>query len=556
VSVPFKQPDITGSTAKVSTIMEANGSNLDKVTAMNAAFECPRTLQENMEFRVNLGLKTARSAELQALLKSVCKEDIIFWINAFVYTYDPRKNPSVIPFVLYEFQEKFIKELCWRIDNQKDLLIDKSRDMGVTWCVLLVLTWYWQFAGSGFDFLVGSRKESYIDVMGNMDTLMEKIRFIIKNEPAFLRPQGFDLKTHSNYMRIINPASRATITGEATNNNFSRGGRRRAIFFDEFAFWECDKAAWRSSGDSTNCRVVVSTPQGFNNHFAELRHSGAIDTRTFHWKIHPEKNEGWYQNECARRNYDKIAIAQELDISYEMSDEGILFPWEDLKKGVHHKPNMSRERVIVAADYAGEGDDEAVIYVSNNGNILDRKYMKGGGVQGLSAECVTMINRYSAQVFICDAIGNDLVNAVAALLGKNNDGVKLIAFKSNEMATDKVKFFNKRAECYYNAAKMLKSGNVQMDDDYTLHRQLNATKYETKNGRIIIIPKEEIKKLISSSPDRADAWVLSVEGLKYTHSRDEVEMKDRYRQSRNAFGSGKVISDEDAYGSWGDRLDE
>lgn len=535
------------------SITNFEASNASKVDAMNAVFECPKTFDENVEYRIKLGLKIAEKPDLQNLLKSICAEDIIFWINSFVYTYDPRKNPSIIPFVLYGFQEQFIKDLCWRIDNQKDILIDKSRDMGITWCVLLVITWYWQFAGSGYDFLVGSRKESYIDVMGNMDTLMEKVRFIIKNEPRFLRPDGFDFKAHSNYMRIINPKSNATITGEATNNNFSRGGRRRAIFFDEFAFWECDKAAWRSSSDSSNCRIVVSTPQGFNNQFAELRHSGSIDTRTFHWKLHPEKDEKWYHNECARRNFDKIAIAQELDISYEQSDEGILFGWDELKKAVHNKPSMSSERIVVAADYAGEGDDEAVVYVSNNGNIVERRFLKGAGNSGLSAECVTMINKYNAQVFICDAIGNDLVTTVSMLLGKNVDHVKLIAFKSNEQAVDKIKFFNKRAEAYYNASKMMKSGNAQIDDDYTLMRQLNATKYETKNGRIIIIPKEEIKKLISSSPDRADAWVLSVEGLKYTHSRDEVEQKERFRKSR--FPMGNMVREEEAYGNWGDILD-
>ena len=97
----------------------------------------------------------------------------------------------------------------------------------------------------------------------------------------------------------------------------------------------------------------------------------------------------------------------------------------------------------------------------------------------------------------------------------------------------------------------MKSGNVQIDEDYTLMKQLNATKYMKDNGRIYISSKEEIKKLIGSSPDRADAWVLAVEGLRFTHSMNEVRNAEKYRKVivRDEIQSGEE------YGSWGDILE-
>ena len=510
----------------------------------------PKDYEANVTYRLKLMLKLQKNPKMQMIVNDLCKSDILFWVNTFAATYNPRKTPSTVPFITYEYEDKLILDIADSIKNQKDLLIDKSRDMGVTWCVLLVFTWFWQFHGEGYDFLCGSRKEQYIDGIGNMDTLMEKIRFLIRNQPKWMRPQGFDWKRDSNYMKIVNPESKATITGEATNANFSRSGRRRAIFFDEFAFWETDAEAWRASADSTNCRLVVSTPCGFNNQFAKLRHSGSIEVRSLHWRLHPEKDQAWYENECKRRNNDSVEIAQELDINYEGSEEGVLFEFAQLKSAVHNQPMLSPDRIVVSLDPAGEGEDEAVFYVCNNGQIVERKFIATSTDPQLATESILLINKYKAQVFIADSIGNSVADLVSQLLGKNDRAVKVIKFKSSEKSKDP-SYFNRRDEVYHSASVQMKSGNVQIDDDYALMKQLNSTKYKKDNGRIYILSKEEIKKAIGTSPDRADAWVLAVEGLKFTHSMQEVRQSENYRK---VVRFNEVNSGEE-YGSWGDILE-
>jgi hypothetical protein len=511
----------------------------------------PKDLEANTKRRFALLSGAQKSADLREVQWRMCANDILYWVNLYCLTYNPRKNPSSLPFITYEYEDKLILDLVDCVLNQKDILIEKSRDMGVTWCVLLVFTWFWQFKGEGFDFLVGSRKEQYIDGIGNMDTLLEKVRFLIRNQPKWMRPQGFEPKTHSNYLKIINPVTKATITGEATNANFSRSGRRRAIFFDEFAFWETDQEAWRASADSSNCRIVVSTPYGFNNQFARLRHSGSIDIRTLHWRLHPEKDQAWYDNECKRRNYDSVEIAQELDINYEGSDEGVLFDFASLKSAVHSSPVLSRDRIVVVCDPAGEGEDEAVFYVSNNGVIIERKFIAKSNDTQLAAEAVLLISKYKAQVFEADSIGNSVCDLVTQLLGRNERGVKVVKFKSSEKAKDPVGYFNRRDEVYHKASVAMKSGLVAVDDDYTLQRQLNATKYKKDNGRIYITSKEEVKDVVKSSPDRADAWVLIQDALTYTHSRREVEQSEQFRKIKYV----DEIKSGNEYGDWGDTIE-
>lgn len=121
---------------------------------------------------------------------------------------------------------------------------------------------------------------------------------------------------------------------------------------------------------------------------------------------------------------------------------------------------------------------------------------------------------------------------------------------SSEKAKSPIDYFNRRDEVYHKASLAMKSGLISIDDDYTLQRQLNATKYKKDNGRIYISPKEEVKEIVHTSPDRADAWVLIVDALTYTHSRHEVEAKETFRQPvyHNEVQSGEE------YGSWGDKI--
>lgn len=513
----------------------------------------PKSEEKNIKRRFKLLYNAERKPELRALQFEMCRKDILYWVNLYCTTYNPRAQPSaVIPFITYEYEDKLILDLVERVRGQKDLLVDKSRDMGVTWCVLLVYCWFWQFQGEGFDFLVGSRKEQYIDQIGNMSTLLEKVRFLIRNQPKWLRPKGFDFKKHSNYLKIVNPESLATITGEATNNSFSRSGRFRSIFFDEFAFWECDEAAWKASADSTDCRIVVSTPAGMANHFANLRFSKSIDVISLHWKLHPKKNQEWYDEECKRRNYDSVDIAQNLDIDYEGSTDGLLFEFSEMRQAVLNKPNLSQERIVVALDPAGEGEDEAVFYVSNNGNIVQRKFIAKSTDPQLATEAILLINKYKAQVFIADSIGSSVADIVTQLLGNNPRSIKVIKFKSSEKAKDTNSYFNRRDEVYHQASVQMKSGNVAMDDDNSLMVQLNATKYMKDNGRLFISSKEDIKKIIKRSPDRADAWVLSVEGLNYTHSFGEVKQAAPFRKQ---FQIQEEVRNGEEYGNWGDSIE-
>jgi len=280
----------------------------------------------NYAFRDQLITLAKDDVTIQAALRHQCSKDILFYFNAFLWTLDPRKQHSDIPFVTYPFQDKLIIELNNHILNKKDVLIEKSRDMGVTWCGMGTFLYQWTFNPSFLGHL-GSKTEDDVDHSGDSKCLFEKLRYLIKKLPYWLLPYGFDYEKHNMFMRLISPAG-SLITGESANANFSRQGRYTAVWLDEFASAEYQEEIWRATADSTPCRIVCSTPKGSGNKFWELRFKSPIDTISLHWTLHPDKSVGlydvngkkhstWYDAECSRRS--AVDIAQELDIDYIIS---------------------------------------------------------------------------------------------------------------------------------------------------------------------------------------------------------------------------------------------
>lgn len=133
--------------------------------------------------RLNLIIEARKSHTLRKKIINNCRDNIFYWLENFCYTYDPRpRRPKNLPFLPYDFQKELIQDLVNAINNGEDILIEKSRDMGVTWCVIYVLQWYWQFH-DGYNFHLGSKKKDNVDRIGDMSTLYGKLRYNLRLQP-------------------------------------------------------------------------------------------------------------------------------------------------------------------------------------------------------------------------------------------------------------------------------------------------------------------------------------------------------------------------------------
>jgi len=363
----------------------------------------PKDFDGNVKYRVEIFNVTNGDEVAQKMVRALCEKDVSYWINIFCYTKDPRRDPSTLPFILYDFQEEYVKDLAKAINKGYDILTEKSRDMGASWLAIYVLIWRWLYY-KGSDIRVGSRKEEFVDRPKVIDTLFEKCRFTLENLPSFLLPKGFSFSKHSSYMRLVNPDNGNTIVGESANEDFGSGGRSKAILLDEFSKWDGSiaDACWTATADVTRCRIVTSTPKGSGNKFAKL--ALGIDEKiakvTLHWTRHPLKQKNlyykgadgrhipiekdtdayklwksgvnvrsdWYDGEAERRSV--ADLAQEVDIDYLRSG----FPFFDLvciskQKVWTHIKRINPEGGIPHGRYITGN----IVYNNHNVKFLERK---------------------------------------------------------------------------------------------------------------------------------------------------------------------------------------
>lgn len=256
-----------------------------------AYLKVPKDLKRNLLFRKEIIKRCLENEDYAKEIRRICKQDILFYLNVFAWTYNP-KNKShlkVLPFITYEtYQDKFILECVDAIFKGEDIAVEKSRDMGGSWIPLYAIEWVWHFYPME-SFLLGSRKEEYVEDPGNPRALFWKFDFHVEHLPSFLRP--IVEKTDMHRKNLFNGS---VVDGESTNENFARGDRRTAILLDEFAAVENGYRILESTRDATNCRIYVSTPKGSCNAFYDVTQ---LDIRkvTLHWTLHPEKTKGLYR---------------------------------------------------------------------------------------------------------------------------------------------------------------------------------------------------------------------------------------------------------------------
>lgn len=265
----------------------------------------PKDFDANVAFRIDILNQAGTDAAAASEFKLMCSKDILFYINTFGFTYDPRKVkeglPTNVPFITYDFQDTAMVNICDCIFSGEDFTIPKSRDMGASWMNLTCFEWIWHFKMDLLSFLMISRNEDYVDQKGNPKALFWKIDFLHKNQPRWLLPTGRwlgDKDPNRKKMHLRNADNGNVIDGESTTGDAGRGDRRMAMFIDEHAAFERNDGfkVLNASRDTTNCRGFNSTPQGgTGTAFYEVCHNTAAREIRLHWSVHPEKNKGLYQ---------------------------------------------------------------------------------------------------------------------------------------------------------------------------------------------------------------------------------------------------------------------
>lgn len=486
-----------------------------------------------------------------------CKNDFIYFVNYWCFTYDPRnaefQGKTTVPFMLTAKQEEYCQWLLDHLYEGRNGLTEKSRAEGMTWIWCYFAVWQLIF-GDGFKTGFGSYKETKVDHLGDLDSIFEKIRFCYRRLPKFM-VEG--VKIEDNFARIVNRDNGCQITGEV-GDDIGRGGRSSIYFVDEHASLANPQAVDNALSENTNCIIYGSTPKGTNNLFYQKRMNFKTeDIFTFHWSTNPLKNDEWYAYVVSK--FDAITIAQEVDIDYTASVEGIVIPAQWVRSAVGLKIPHDGVRTSGADVGGGTGSGESV-YVSRCGmNVLQMQCFDRKEPTEFALECGRLAEIDKVENFYYDAIG--VGAGIAGAIKKANDSkpkqgkwkFTLIPILSGKPATKRKysdapallardRFGNLRAELWWNLRERFRKTHevvtlmherrldlesaieqsewklndlISIPNDNELITQLSQpTMYQTSNGSTMVESKEDMRERGIGSPDRADALVYCFSDLK------------------------------------------
>ena len=187
---------------------------------------------------------------------------------------------------------------------------------------------------------------------------------------------------------------------------------------------------------------------------------------------------------------------------------------------VNTVPNGSDEQYYCGIDFARYGSDSTCIVIRNGYSIVEMNKMNNADTDEIVNTYLTLCKKYNPIMTAIDSTGGYDIGFYDRLKHTNKEILE-VNFGS---ASDDGICANKRSFIYFNLASALENGFAI--DDNEMRQALRYTTWSlTANGKRILTPKDNIKRIIGHSPDSLDALALSFYKIKaptYTMDRQRV----------------------------------
>src|ERR1700745_2224083 len=147
--------------------------------------------------------------------------------------------------------------------------------------------------------------------MRGPSSIFKKMRILIRNLPKEFLLKGFDDQVHMSHMRIVNPKTGASITGDI-GDNIGRGGRSLIYFKDESAHYVHPEMIEAALSGNARVQIDISSVHGLGTVFDRKIDAGvywapgqdiikgATNVFILDWSDHPAKNNEWFSSKKAQ----------------------------------------------------------------------------------------------------------------------------------------------------------------------------------------------------------------------------------------------------------------
>ncbi len=308
--------------------------------------EVPTDQIENVKFRRWVVRRCARDLNFRRAIVKACSQDIIFFISVFVWQFNPKKKglDALGPFIPWDYQiEATLAEpkdeddedgrgLLWCYEHDQDVVIEKSRDMGISWLMLIIEEWLCRFTSYVKVLNISKNAEAVDDP--DPDSLFWKVRFIHQWLPEWMQ-EGMVERS----MLFAFPGN-SFITGTASTSSAGVSGRASSIFVDEYPRIKEDTAVRAGTASTSDSRFFNGTHQGTATEFYRMTQTPEFVKFVFHWSQHPDKNKGLYRWNPIKNQADILDKSYVFPDDYQFDTSGkplggphpgLRSPWYDKK---------------------------------------------------------------------------------------------------------------------------------------------------------------------------------------------------------------------------------
>lgn len=258
----------------------------------------------------------------------------IEFIETFLWLKLPNYQNALKPFFLFDYQKRIIlKILEAEQDTQEHtILIDKPREMGITWLIAAYYYWRWLFTPEWSGFIL-SRTESEVDDGSTSpdNSIMGKLRWLMARTPKFMLPEGFQPKGKKGtstdmVLKIMNPAMKTSINGSTTNASAGRSRRYSITEVDECFYIEHFDEVYRSLESVSRVKLYISSARK-GRRFEKFKDmcEAKGDYINLTWRDHPWKDDEWFAELQRKAQYDP-EIMREAIVDYTIDKASQYYP--------------------------------------------------------------------------------------------------------------------------------------------------------------------------------------------------------------------------------------
>ena len=435
-----------------------------------------------------------------------CAQDPAYFMQKYCMIQHPIRGK--IPFELYDFQDKVVKEF----QEHRMNVILKARQLGISTLTAGYSLWMMTFQQDKNILVIATKQE----VAKNLVT---KVRVMHANLPSWLKQRCVeDNKLNLRYR------NGSQIKAVSSGPEAARSEALSLLILDEAAFIDKIDDIWTAAQSTLTTGgqcIALSTPNGVGNWFHKTwveaeEGRGLFNPIKLHWTVHPDREENW------RKEQDTLlgigSAAQECDCDFLTSGTGVIDATllENLRKN-HCKDPLEKRGIdsnMWVWESANYNKDYIVCADVGRGDSADYS-----AFHIIELESLTQVAEYKGRINTKD-FGNMLVSVAT----EYNDALLIVENNNIGWATIQQIIDRDYPNLFY-TSKDLQYVDVQhqvTNKHYREERKMVAGFSTTSKTRPLIISKLEEFFREESVVVRSNRLIDELQTFVYINNRAEA----------------------------------